>query len=149
MTSPSDPTEIGPVTDGLTFVRQHPEMFRHLVHDGPSAAGLLVETALRKFVRQLEVKCIEGWYVISAWTDWYADLGNRDPFTELVPFPSLGPNAIYPEVMVAAYSEALTTILCGDLRRVHGELPDIERLVSNGLPDGRVVIFRFGPPVDS
>jgi hypothetical protein len=36
------------MTDGLAFVRQHPEMFRESAHDGPSAAALLAEAALRK-----------------------------------------------------------------------------------------------------
>jgi hypothetical protein len=37
VTSPSDPANgLRRMNDGLTFVRQHPEMFRQLAHDGPS-----------------------------------------------------------------------------------------------------------------
>jgi hypothetical protein len=133
------------VPDGLTFVRRHPDMFRALAHDGPAAAALLVETALRRSAGRIEVRRLDDWHVVSADLDWLADLGDRDPFAELIPFPALGPNAVHPEVIVAAFADALTTVSGGEVRRVTGDPPDLATMFPTGYPGGRAVAFRFGP----
>jgi hypothetical protein len=126
----------------LAFVRQHPEMFRHLAYDGPSAAALLTEAALRKLVARIEIRHIGDWYVVHSGNDWLEDLGGKDTFTQLIPFPELGPNAVYPEVIVTAFAAALTTISNEIVRTVVGEVPDIEALAHGHSGEGRTVIFR-------
>jgi hypothetical protein len=75
--------------------------------------------------------------------DWLSDLEDRDPFVTIIPFPALGPNAIYPEVIVAAFSAALTTVANGNVTKVHGEVPELKRLLPDGYSSGRAMIFRY------
>jgi hypothetical protein len=130
-------------TDGLAFVRQHPEMFRQLAHDGPSAAALLTEVALRKSAVRLEVGRRDGWYVIHADEDWLADVSDRDPFTQLVPFPDLGPNAVHPEVVVVAFSAAFVTVTNDGVRTLAGEAPELAKLTSGFSSRGRSIVFKW------
>jgi hypothetical protein len=147
--SPSDPADgLRIIGGGLAFVRQHPQMFRHLAHDAPAAAALFVEVALRRSARRIEVLQSGPWHSVSAEIDWLSGLGDLDPFVTVIPFPALGPNAIYPEVIVAAFSTALTTVANGEVRVVHGQEPDLDSLAPKGYASGRTVVFRFDPPID-
>jgi hypothetical protein len=145
--SSSDPIEPVP-GDGLAFVRKHPKMFQHLVQDGPSAAALLAESAMRCGARRVEIAVQESDYYLSAEVDWLADLAGRDPFTELVPFPALGANAVHPEVVVAAFSELFETRTDAGSRMVVGEPAGHGQLMSTEV-HGRAITFRLALPIPS
>lgn len=124
----------------MAFVREHPEMFRHLAHDGPSAAATLVESAMRGGAQRVEIGHIGAGYFVAADVDWLAGVAGRDPFTELVPFPELGANAIHPEVVVAAFSKVLVTTAGQERRMVVGEGIDFEETIGSSLT-ARVIVF--------
>jgi hypothetical protein len=133
-----------PVAGGLAFVRAHPEMFRGLVHDGPAAAALLAEAALRGSSTSVTVSRSGEWYVVRAEHDWLT--GDRDPFTEVIPFPALGANAIRPEVIVAAFATAMATVTNDGVRVIAGEAGPIEGLVPDLERGGRAIVFAMNPP---
>jgi hypothetical protein len=133
-------------TDGLTFVRAHPEMFRGLVHDGPAAAALLAEAALRGSSTSVTISRAGEWYIVRAGDDWLP--GDRDPFTEVIPFPALGANAVRPEVMVAAFATAMATVTSDGVRVLAGDAGPIEELVPNLERGGRAIVFAMNPSAD-
>lgn len=144
MKSSSDPADgVRPVAGGLAFVRQHPEMFRQLAHDGPSAAALLVEVTLRKSASRVQVGRAGQWYWVWSDNDWLSDLSDRDPFATVTPFPALGPNAIYPEVIIAAFSSGMVSIVDGNVVSINGQLPDVSSLIPDLGIAGRTVLFRY------
>jgi pimeloyl-ACP methyl ester carboxylesterase len=132
-----------PSADGLSFVQTHPEMFKHLVYDAPSAAALLTEAALRGGAVDILVWCDGTVAKVYSETDWLLGVGDRDPFTQLIPVPALGVNSVHPEVIVAAFSSALTTIANGQVREVVGSLGDFGLPVTDPDRYGRWVIFKI------
>jgi hypothetical protein len=136
-----------PVVGGLAFVRAHPEMFRALVHDGPAAAALLAEAALRGSSTSVTVSRTGEWYVVRAGHDWLT--GDRDPFTEVIPFPALGDNAVRPEVVVAAFAAAMATMTSDGVRVIVGDAGPLDRLVPDLDRGGRAIVFTMDLPEDS
>jgi hypothetical protein len=137
------PLGLTAVEGGLTFVREHPQMFRHLAYDGPLAAACLAEGALTSGAEHVQVGRAGPVHYVAADIDWLTNTGGRDPFVELVGFPEFGPNAIRPEVVVAAFAKSLATIAGRRARAVVGEMPSVDARFDQ-YGSGRVVLFEFG-----
>lgn len=143
MTSPSDRAEgFKDLPDAVTYIRQHPEMFRHLVKDGVAAASLLVDAAMRRGAQSIRIEVADSWYAVGSDADWLAGI-EVDPFVTIVPMPVLGANAINPTVLLTAYAEAVFTVSRGETRQVLGAMPDLTAFRVDFTGCGRIVIFRM------
>ncbi|WP_125803086.1 hypothetical protein [Actinoplanes sp. ATCC 53533] len=114
-----------------------------MAHDGPAAAALLLEAAVRGGASRVEVHRSADWYMVCSPDDWLADLAGVDPFVDLVPFPAFGQNAVRPEVIVTSSSRVLVTTDSGGARVVVGSPPDIDDLFPAAHRYGRTIIFTF------
>jgi hypothetical protein len=137
------------VTDAVSFVRSHPEMFFPGATPAPiPCVQHLVAEVLALGAADVTVERRGEWWIVSSSFNWFlSDQSADEQVRRIVPLPEVGPNASRVEVVLVAFAEAVATREAGlTWKSLTGPgLPtDIEE---HGVTKvGRAVAFRFPAP---
>ncbi len=109
------------VVTPVAFIKGHPAMFLPGgVVSGEILVGRLIADILVKPSQPAYAIRVGPWWVVASDQDWIPH-GQGDPFTQIVPFPEAGPNAMHAEILITAFAQHVITSDGLTVRNVKGE----------------------------
>lgn len=128
--------------DLMNYLRDNRgRFFRSGEFDPVGMAEMLAGEAIRAGSGNVHISRRDRWLLVDADLDWLSEVENV-VFDRVVPFPGAGPNGMFAEVLLAAFSDSVATASVEGVRVIKGV--DAGPLMDAILPRGRSVAFE--PP---
>lgn len=136
---------VTPISEGVAFVRRHPEMF---FGDAPDRSLLcatqIAEEALALGATSVRIEKEDPWWIIASDYDWFRDVPPEDLFKKIIPLPEVGANSCRREVVLGAFAEAIASVDSVGTRSImSGEAPPEVVWSAMDARRGRALAFRF------
>ncbi|QKV75817.1 hypothetical protein [Amycolatopsis sp. Hca4] len=128
----------------MVYLRGNPgRFFRQDEFDPVEMAEMLAGEAIRAGAASVRISRLDRWLSIESDIDWLGEV-EEFVFEKIVPFPGVGPNSMFSEVLLMAFSKSVATSSAAGVRILKGaNAGPLEDATSRS---GRSVAFE---PLDS
>jgi hypothetical protein len=114
--------------------------FRNVEFDPVEMAEMIAGEAIRAGANNVHIFRRNHWLLIDSDMDWLREVESI-VFDKIVPFPGAGPNSMFAEVLLMAFSKSVATASVAGVRIIKGV--DAGPLTDATLLPGRSVAFEL------